>query len=381
MNKNLSLVSVLVVVLIVLGVNATQAHSAPPCPDDVHRIECLGEQVSRELSERGIPAAFQMFRGLYENEPSFSKNCHAVAHEMGKAAYGRFKHSERLEPTAELSYCSYGFYHGFFEALVPDTGDPTGARKLCDLLEAAVIDGRSIIAACLHGFGHGITDGNNPELWGSAERMVKPGLAVCLHIGKDEEEQGLCAGGVFNALAPMYFESVYDLTLDYDNPYALCEEQEYSPFRKACYRNLHPIVARINNNNFLPAARQVESIQDERNAALALDNLAMFQARLFVDVSKNELITPLCYRLKSSLQAICISGFATGFMIFSTPGQEYKRAIYFCEQSEMLPEHQGACFERILSNATEQYPWFMRGVVCGSIPQEYRYLCNQENLQ
>jgi hypothetical protein len=313
---------------------------------------------------------------MYDGTPGFTRDCHAVTHEMGKAAYELYKRGEKIEPLPEFSYCSFGFYHGFQEALMADTNDPHGARAFCDRLQAAVADGRSILPMCLHGFGHGVTDGYNPKLWGSETAITSPGLAMCISVGKNYEEWNLCAGGVFNALGGMYKDAHFRLHLDSHDPYRFCRAQTYAPFREACYRNFKSVVAELNHDHFLPAAHQVEAIQDRENAIEAMDSLATYQARLMTASYMDTFIVSMCYSLKQYLQGPCIGGFATGLIVFSEPGQEYKRGLAYCEEPSIRGADRAECFKTFAWDVKVQYSQDTYRKVCAMIPKEYRSVCS-----
>ena len=343
--------------------------------DGIHRLECLAAKLREQTEKEGIAAALVSFAKLYD-DPAFSKDCHAIAHEIGKGAYERYKRGEKLEAVSELSYCSYGFYHGFLEAMVPDTGDPKSGRELCEKLQEEVTDGRSVIGPCLHGFGHGVTDGTNPELWGSFERMAQPSLEICKKIARSDDEKTLCAGGVFNALSLLLHDKKYGLPNDAAQPYAFCFEQSDPQYREACFRNFHTSAAYLNKQKFFPVAHNIETF-DDRDAFHALDNFSTYQARLMVEPYTNPYIAAFCYSLEERLHSTCINGFAVGLLIFGEPGQEYERALSLCESETIRDKDKEPCFRRVLDISKQQYGTKIYKKICDLVSTHFRYLCEQ----
>ncbi|TSC87238.1 MAG: hypothetical protein G01um10148_343 [Parcubacteria group bacterium Gr01-1014_8] len=342
----------------------------------VHRNECLGAVLKEMADVQGIAAAFESFTELYD-EPDFTKDCHPIVHEMGKGAYERYKRGKPLEAVHELSYCSYGFYHGFLEAMVPDTGDPKKARELCDKLQDGVTDGRSVIGPCLHGFGHGVTDGTRPERWGSFETMSEPSLEICSSIARRDDEKMLCAGGVFNAISIMSLYKKNGLVIDKVHPYAPCEKQTDVRVREACFRNFHPTVSHINHEHFLLAAHQVEALEKDADAIPAMENLAIYQSRRMTEEYTDPYIAAFCHRVQPRLQNMCVEGFAVGFLIFGTPGEEYERALTFCQNTELRGEHEEHCLRRVIQSSKQQYSRDVYKKVCMKVPRAFQYLCEE----
>jgi len=58
-------------------------------------------------------------------------------------------------------------------------------------------------------------------------------------------------------------------------------------------------------------------------------------------------------------------------MLNSTPGQEYKEAIRFCQTAGLGDKEQDACFALILSQATNTYELPVISDVCRLVPSRY----------
>lgn len=349
------------------------------CLEASNQEGCISEKVQEKIRERGLRAGFQLLRTFTAENPLLK--CHAIAHDAGKAGYERFISGKSLKFIPELADCSFGFYHGFFEAFLWDGNEPETARVLCEELESHILDGRSVLSQCFHGFGHGLVDGNDPRFWGDADKFIAPGLEVCGTLTRNAKERRACAGGVYNSLGELYLHEKYGLSFDVNDPYALCREQTVSEFREACYFNLHPALAVSLNNRLLPSLRKIERVIEEADATAAARSLATFYSRLVVSEDVFPLLVATCYKIQEKLQHPCVAGFASGLLLFGEPGMEYRRAIHFCKESTLREEHRDVCFQTIGELALPQYGVQKYPLVCARFPEKYQHRCQEEAIQ
>ena len=162
---------------------AVQNHSPKAvlreCAEADNKPLCYGTAIERMIRTRGIPAAFDALAVAYDSDPEFAGTCHAVTHDLGKAAYEEFHRTGHTELTSKASYCGYGYYHGFLDALLIDTNDLAEARSFCTYVGKNVPHPpppEFAEGSCYHGVGHGITDGTDPSVWGDELSILKPGL-------------------------------------------------------------------------------------------------------------------------------------------------------------------------------------------------------------
>src|SRR3989344_5796378 len=198
--------------------------------------QCFEELILEEARMRGIDAAFDVLAFLYARDREFAEYCHGNTHELGTLAYESFKRGDEMSLSAKTSYCGFGFYHGFMEALLFDSGDLAEARRFCEYADEKLRSSTGGVSfACYHGIGHGVIDGSDPSTWGSASKYIEKGLALCDTLGEVEEHKERCASGVFNALAIAYREPKYRITADPSDPFAVCRAQKKLYEREACY--------------------------------------------------------------------------------------------------------------------------------------------------
>ncbi len=354
------------------------ARAVALCKTSNNKPLCYSDVIEKILRSEGIPAAFDALAASYDTDPDFAGTCHAVTHELGDAAYDEFEKTGETELSSKASYCGYGFYHGFMDALYLETNDMEKARLFCAYVGENVPHPPSAEFAegsCYHGIGHGVTDGTDPRAWGSVMTIVEPGLALCSKVAATNDEWHMrCASGVFNALGNMYLDPKFKLHSDAD-PYALCRTGPFSPVeRKACYNQMNTEAAARGNNNLAAMVGYTNVIQDSGYRLTALQEAVSF----YVQVVKNaqKLLTVedarVCELPTDELKNSCVSGLVGGVMEFGSPGQQYKEALQFCEAEGFPSELRRYCFSAIQANSKEYFTADVIRQICTRVPREYR---------
>lgn len=346
------------------------------CKDATYKNTCYNDVINKTFKERGLAAAFDTLSAVYDADPSYLVTCHAEVHELGKAAYLEFHTSGNVELSSKTTYCGYGFYHGFMEELIYQTGDFGEAQDFCAYAGAQVPNPPGYAqGACYHGIGHGVTDGTDPRLWGSAINMVTPGLALCEKVAENTPDwQYRCDSGVFNSIALLYPDEKYRLNAHGD-PFSLCKTSSFSVIEKrACYDQMNTLAMRMAGFDFGTAIRSVESITNREYRLIAIHGLSgMYfsnaRNRRF-NFSPKE-VSDVCASLGADAEA-CITGVIGGIQEFGTPGAEYKDMFPLCDSPELNKKFAPACYAGII-DSTKSF----RGLdeakrVCALVPAPYR---------
>lgn len=336
---------------------------------------CWGELIKSTAEEKGIEEAYHIFTKAFNTNPSFAENCHGYTHTLGEVAYSNFSNKEDFPVTDQLAYCSYGFFHGFIEAMMHEQGNLAQAREMCDYIDKRLAGKTETLGACLHGIGHGVTDGVVENAYGNAWKIIEPGLKLCQSIATNEYEDKICATGVFNALAIMYTGSTYGLKVNKDDPFEICRQQKKDSYKHACFDDFKALIMHLQNNNFVKAARYIEGIQEDVFAQGAIDNLATYYVYYLLKDPDYKRPISECYSLQERLHADCISGLGAGFMTASTPGKEYVRALELCSNSEVLPQDQDACHSRVIRLIRLRYSLNEYRKICNGVSDLFQYYC------
>lgn len=310
---------------------------------------CWEKQVTDVLKAGGIDAAYQKLVSFYNSDPDFSKRCHPIAHAIGAAAYRDLSLDKKFTVTKETTWCAFGFYHGFMEALLQSGEDLSKARALC--LEAnKQVNGensgnQAVFLACLHGIGHGAADPqNNLALWGNERALIKKPLEICEKVSKTDHELYRCAGGVFNVLSIAYSFNQYKFSINKDDPLWICNEQPRKVYQRACYGDMNVALTAYTKNDMYKAAKFIERIKDDEMAGYAMSSLA--SASISYDPKKTDQRDRIqvCRSVQERLRLSCIGGYATGLAEYGAPGKEYVESLNFCNSSLLRTDEKDKCY-------------------------------------
>ncbi len=345
--------------------------------DENSKVQCWQKALVQTLQQQGIDAAFQMFGNFYDTNTAFRQNCHSFTHLLGQEAYQKFKEHGHVNISPKTSYCGYGFYHGFMEALIYN-GTVAKAREFCISVNQQLASQTNAWTPCLHGIGHGVTDASDSTAWGNTQAMIQPGLMICEKLGVDDYEKDLCASGVFNSLANFYGNPTYHLSLDKQDPLAICRKQDQTYFKAACYGEMNTLLMNLADGDFRRAARFIETMSEYEYQARAIDSLATHAVHFSLTKDQHDHDIQTCHVLLPQLRAPCIAGLGAGSMEFGTPEKEYIQALAVCDDSVVNLEERKACFARVLWLTSLRYPAEQQTSICASVAPPYRQHCPVE---
>lgn len=342
-------------------------------PTKNERETCWSDVIEAAYASGGVKASFEVFADLFNNHQAFAADCHTYTHVVGQLAYADYANGKDFDVSDQVAYCSYGFFHGFMEALVFETGNYAGARDFCDYIADRLEGELGSVGPCIHGIGHGLTDGSDPRTYGDAQKMVAPGLAICAEVARTDYEEKICATGVYNALGELHLRDREAGILDEKDVYAVCALPEKAHIKEACYEDLKIVPYALANKQFKESLQYVVAINDQMHyKEAALENLALFHV---YDVEGDEYAPSLeaCRSLTAqALHIACIRGLAAGFINSGTPGKEYVRALDFCAFEELSETERVHCYDRTLHASYTRYAPEVFATICAIIPSAYR---------
>ena len=352
------------------------------CSADSNKPLCYSKHIEDILRTRGIPAAFDALALAYDNDPGFAGTCHAVTHDLGKAAYDEFHKTGRTELTSKASYCGYGLYHGFMDALFVDTNDLNEARAFCTYVGQNVPHPPApefAEGSCYHGIGHGITDGTDPRLWGNAVGIAKPGLVLCKEVaGGNAMWQMRCSSGVFNAIGNMYFDPKYKLDPDPD-PYSLCRKGGFSKIdEESCYNQMNTQAAALGHGELPAIIAYTNAIRDSHLRRIAMREAVSYYVQLLKRSQKQLSVADmnLCETQPTTeLKDNCVGGLIGGVYEFGTPGEQYTEALHVCSDETLDAHLRPACFSEVAVMTNYYFAPGTVARVCAEIPSEYAKDC------
>jgi plastocyanin len=341
--------------------------------------KCWQDMLAANLRSKGLDSTFELLAKIYETEPDFAPACHSSLHALGETGYAEFAAGREVKLTEKSAYCAFGFYHGFMEALLQDTGDPTIAQKFCESVRYELA-GRASNAAghCYHGIGHGMVDGEEERFTGSVEAIITKPLALCRSITDDERLVLRCATGVFNSLAIAYFDPRYGVSPNKEDPFDVCKMQTDKTYKTACYYEMNTLIMRLSDGDLLKSARYIDTLSEPEYDQYAVEAIASYAA--YYDIYEN---TPLDYDGTAQFclslggrKMPCIQGFVAGLLEHGKPGVEYREAFNFCEVERFSEEEKTFCFERLQGLASTMYTKEKSAEVCSLIDKRYKTTCS-----
>ena len=351
------------------------AHIVALCEHAEYPLVCFNDQIKSVLSHHGLAAAFDVLAAGYAADPAFAASCHGNTHDLGEAAYEQFHRTGAIQLTPEVSYCGFGFYHGFMIALLAETHDLNEARAFCAYAGPQVpVPAGYSEGACYHGIGHGVTDGSDPTVWGNEPAMAEPGLALCNQVAQTDEWKKRCFSGVFNSLAELSFQMQYKISLG-NNPFAWCANDAYTTLEKeACFEEMNYPASRIARNDLLQALALTSTITDTNYRSIAIRGIADFYVKVNPNgpahLSASDMLS--CGTLGPTFEDDCVNGLVDGIWEFGPPGTQYQEATATCGADTLPADIATACFDREQSSYWNLYTPNIAAVMCTGIPERFK---------
>src|SRR3989344_4229213 len=331
------------------------------------KIKCWEKALTDELKERGLEASFLLFKELYNADQDFAGECHAFTHLIGTEAYNLFKNNKDFSVPAVVSFCNYGFYHGFMEALLTTGGNIEEARKFCAYIDEKLA-GKNPESPeqCYHGIGHGNAGVHDKRLWGNADAIITQGLKICKFVADTKDRLYRCASGVYNAISDFHTKGEFGFSMDMidmEDPLKICSEQS-KEYQEPCYGNMKSVVSTVTGGDFKKVTAIVSKIPDIHNAEVTMWYLAGYNMNTKLYLKDYSSDIAICRSAPSDLYFPCIRGLATGFLWYATPEEEYKGALNFCALDTLLSEERHACFLEIIPRLSFYYSYTKVMEIC-----------------
>lgn len=294
-------------------------------------VSCYEGDMIDVLEKKGLDAALDLLKRWYVSDPDFQPKCHDVTHVLGIAAYKKYSDNHQAVHRPEVSYCGYGFYHGFMEEMLISSGvgHYEEIRAYCSSLRTGdTLD--NLAASCYHGVGHAMFDSLDGRDRGKDLPMTNRALELCLDAFSDEEEIVQCASGVFNALDVAYNNKMYGLSFNQPNPLHVCEAQP-KHYKPNCYLFVAIGVLHYRNLDLEDSLRFIKDIPDEESETKTLFGYLTDQVRRTVADVDLPYFRSLCESFEGNSREACVRGITAGLRESGAPGTEYKQMFAFCE--------------------------------------------------
>ncbi len=345
------------------------------CENTSDKYNCWRDSLNNALKKGGLVASYDLLAHYYETDSGFVSECHGFTHELGQKSYELYRNDKKISLSPKVSYCGYGFYHGFVETLLHLDGDISEAEKFCEYADNELSSfSKKTNVACYHGIGHGAVDGSGKLNWDNPQDFISAGLKICITVSKTPDQVYQCGTGVFNSLAIALNSYAYNLNFS-GNPYQICSSQE-DQFKRACFEQMNTRISGLSNSDLSLGVKYVLEIKDKKYSAFAMDQLA--PATIASRVGKNENFDKeimVCKSLPENLAKPCIEGLAGGILEFGKPDYEYIEALKLCESGSMNESDKEICYKYIASSLGILYSSDRVDEICKNVDSKYRIYC------
>jgi plastocyanin len=349
------------------------------CQGSEVQVSCWESVILSKLEDEGVGAAFEVVEDLYFNRPDFASGCHQAAHLIGERAYELYATNEDFVVSQKANYCGFGFYHGFMEQMLQQSGDLSAAREFCHYVDDKLSHSSSTVGlSCFHGIGHGTVDAHDERYWGDAQAMADSAMALCLEVSGTNDELYRCASGIYNGIAIFFVSGNYGLVLNSEDPLEFCHTQE-KVHRESCYGNFNVVLAWIADQNLIKAASYIDKIPvvEEREPAMRyLGEIYAINLLQNEDFSQEAI---KCQTFDQGFRAMCIEGIVGGLIEHGKPDFEYEQALKFCRSFSHQTDLD-ICMNHIVTVSTYRYSTAKTLEICQSLPESEQHYCREKNL-
>lgn len=340
------------------------------------RSSCWDKEIRKTIAEKGIEAGFNFLQELYTIEKDTQINCHEWVHILGEESYKLYKQTGDITIREESSWCSYGFFHGFINGVVWDTGSLTEVVSFCNkATEKFGNSMRQIKSNCFHGTGHAGVDllFEKKEYWGEYSKTAYSGFETCDLVFGTDPDINECYGGVIHGLRfSMRNEQngmSYGTSLDEKDPYFFCRNLN-TRYQYACYADFSSMFWEIFNGNIQEATNYVlgEAIQDKNSIKRALRTMFTGWVERDLPTSNHMPSLVACRSVPTEYFDSCYMGILVGFIQHGEPKKLYEKAFAFCKSSDHSEAETAYCLDKFINLLTYEYSAEEIKVACDTLP-------------
>lgn len=318
------------------------------CNRDKQSEKCWNDQLSSTIKKYGIQAGFDLFLTLFRTNKVFRDDCHAFTHTLGHEAYKVFAQTKKPIPvSAVMSYCGYGFYHGYLEDLAAQTNDLGKVREFCDSLKLNGEKGKDYYQ-CYHGIGHGNLAKHDGNIKEKLQAAIDESLNLCEKVSKEPLELMNCVAGVYGPTY-LYFpqESKENKALsDKQGIISVCQNQS-EKYKMWCYDALSKFLLPTNHDDFLKAVSLIRNVGDLKYEKISVYQSAVYLARIHhgnIDFAKE---IQMCLSLEDKYKTDCVTGFVDGLMYDLDANKLNDKSVAFCDNKQLTSQLKNSCKDKL----------------------------------
>lgn len=280
--------------------------------------ECFLDELTNIQLTKGDEYALAKADEILKSNKDLTEQCHDMAHVLGEHAYWNYSKTKKLTKSDKVSFCGFGFVHGFVQEFAHHSPKfLTDGKKICGYFSEKIKykDQDWEIApkdTCYNGIGHGIVFLLFDNYQTNLVDLVDASSKECNKINTDSSALDHCYQGVFSGISGLYLGTHgYKIPVDSKDPFYLCRQLN-DDFNSRCFANMIPAVGVLLDRDI---SRVLGSIvannqKDYEYALNIVGDIASEWYRLKQVKAKD--VFDSCRSLSHKNNLICIKGFIDG---------------------------------------------------------------------
>ena len=342
------------------------------------KIQCFDAQLEKRLKEGGMESAFEYFLTIYHADPEVPSVCHGWAHRLGEVEYDLYKEGKEVTLRPEATFCSYGYFHGFINAMVEDTQTVESALAFCN--EAVAENGAELSGMrnnCIHGIGHSVSTLllEDPANWGSIEKITNTGFATCDDLYAEGIDLSICYDGMFHELHLSILNDQYGFNsreyIDSGDMFYYCNDLD-DRYKGSCYYDFITLWPYFFDTDKKAAMEYVLSAMHspEHNGVRPFHTFGRSFIEKDIATGEYQESAEACKLAPDYLFGECVGGLAAGFVEHGEPEKMHIEGIAFCREDYWDASQKEECMKRLVSLLAFRYTEEKMEEVCDSLTKE-----------
>ena len=286
-----------------------------------------------------------------------------------------------VELREETSWCSYGYYHGFINGLIWNTGS---IEKVMDFCNTAVAQYGSTLphikSNCFHGTGHAGVDllFEDPSYWGDFKKAAVAGFDQCDALFGADELINECYGGVIHGVRFSMRNELhgmnFDIAVKQKDPYYYCRDLD-EKYHRACYSDFAAMFWDIFGGDIKEAVAYIvnENIPNETVEAYSLLKASAGWVEHDLPTNNHKDNVEACRTVQGISFSQCFFGIGVGFVQHGEPENMHEKAFAFCRSDYLTPEERTLCFTQMSDLLVTAYSKDKFTRVCDALAPSERY--------
>lgn len=353
-----------------------------PCEElsGSEKMRCFDQTLKSHLTEEGIDAAFEYFKKIYGTHPEVAVECHDWTHKLGELEYKLYAKGGDVALREEASFCSYGYYHGFINAMVAQTHSIQSAQQFC--AQAAEEGGRASLGikeSCVHGIGHSAATLilENQDVWGDVRTVIQKASSECEKLYADSP--GTCLDGMFHELYGSIGRGDYGLSADEyiqsGDLFFYCHAVD-GLLAESCFAEFIKLWPYFLGEDKKETMKYV--LANASDILVKSPRVLHSLARSFIEMEIEEgdfqESADACALVPTALLEDCIRGLAIGFVTHGNPGSQHDAGFAFC-RNHYEEKMRSLCIEKMVAELSSKYTQDQLHTACLQLPKDEQPPC------